>query len=366
MHTGAGLSFALSLVACLPAAVTAQEPTEAVARYRELLDAGTKSALAHEWEDAIEDLSEALELFPDDFEARRWRGHAYTGAERYADALADLERAIALYDADAWSQYARAMALHHLGRYRDAIDGYTASLSLDPTFVKAYEWRGFNRSLLGDHVHAIEDLDTALARSEVDNPWVHFIRGKAYAALLDFERAETDFWAALDADPKNADVLAQLGYLQACVGRDAAAIRLLRGAVEADPTGQIEARLWLHHLLAETDEPGEAATQIEEARAVAEDPATHWPRRIAALLAGEVGPARLLPELPAAGPEDETPARTCELWTHVGRRHLRAGRRDAAVRAFARAVATDARDSWEWSWARAGLRRLLAIESGPR
>src|SRR5690606_19292032 len=149
----------------------------------------------------------------------------------------------------------------------------------------------------------------------VPNPRALFVRGRAYAQLLDFERAETDLWACLDADPSQADPLAQIGYLQACIGQDETAIRMLKAALKADPRGQAEARLWLFHLLSDAGETDAAAAELAALRADAAD-ALPWPRLVAELLAGDASVDELLAELPDAGPADEAKARTCALHAH--------------------------------------------------
>lgn len=341
-------SLAVPLLLLLPD-LAAQGPP---ARFLEILEQGRQKALAHEWPAALELLDQALELAPEDVEALRWRGHAYTGAERHAEALVDLDKALEAGAGDAWTRYARAMALHHLGRLDEAVRGYTEALAVDPNFHKAHEWRGFTRSMLGDQVGAIVDLDAAIA-AEPSNPQAFFVRAKAYAALLDFERAEHDFWKAVDADAENADAWGQLGYLKVCRGEDAAALTMLERAASLDPVGQIEARAWLFHLHLRNGDDAGAAAQLEALRTGAEE---GWVSRIAAFLAGEVTAAELVA---AALSEDrEAAGRECQAWTHIGLEHARQGRKGEALIALARAIATGAREEWEWSWALRTLRDL--------
>jgi tetratricopeptide (TPR) repeat protein len=337
----------------LAALAAAQQPAVPPSTAEQLLAEGQRLALGHAWEPAIAVLDRALAVAPDDPLVLRWRGHALTGAERYADALADLDRAVALDDGDAWSQYARAMALHHLGRDREAIDGYGAALALDPEFYKAREWRGFCLSVLGDHLCALGDLDAALVADQ-GNVWLRFVRAKAYVALLEFDRAEADLWLVLDADGRNADAHAQLGYLYASQGRDTLALRMLRRAVELDAAAQAEARTWLHHLLGQSGDATGARAQLD---ALAD--AGPWLAAVADFLRGREDGEGLVS---AAGATASDPAeardRRCAAWLHIGMVEARSGATDAALAAFARAIATDARGTWEWSWTRAALRRL--------
>ena len=340
----------------------------------QLVETGRAQALAHDWDQAIATLSRALAAAPDDVEALRWRGHAYTGAKRYAEGLADLERALELGAEDAWTHYARAMALHHLGQHERAVRGYTDALAIDPAFYKAYEWRGYTRSLLGDHVAAIADLDRAIAQDGA-NAWLFFIRGKAWASLLDFDHAELDLWKTVDADDHNADAHAQLGYLKTVRGDRDAAVAHLQRAVALDARGQVEARLWLHHLLRERGEDAAAQTQLDAVREAAAPendtaapspaPELQWPLRQSQLLRGELTLDQLLAHA-SEGVTDahEVDSRRCAALLHAGLVAARARQREQAQVLLARAIATDATDQWEWSLARARLRQLG--DEGPR
>lgn len=324
---------------------------------------GAELALQRKWQQAIESLTLLLAAEPENTEALRWRAHAYTGAEQYALALVDLDRALELGSRDAWTHYARGMCLHHLGRQEDAVAAYTRTIALDPAFQKAYEWRGFTRSLLGNQVGAIADLDVAL-RIDDGNPWLRFIRGKAFAALLDFERAEPDFWKVVDCQPRHDDAQCQLGYLKACLGEEAAAIGFLEKGLQLDAAQQFEARPWLHQLHARAGDAQAAAAQLEAIAAATDadgiDPAAlTWVRHLAAHLRGELGLDALLARAVAEATKPaEVASRRCAALLHAG---LVAQRRDDKAKALlllARAVATEATDQWEWSMARRQLRML--------
>ena len=333
--------------------LVAQDPEPdpaAVAEYRRLIEAGQEKALAQDWAAALPLLDRALELFPDDVVALRWRGHARTGSGRYAEAYQDLDRALRMDERDAWTQYARSMSLHHLGRYEDAVQGYTAALGLDPGFTKANQWRGFTRSLLGDHVAAIADIDIALV-ADPANAELYFIRGKAYVALGDLERAELDFWKVADLDQQHADSRAQLGYLYACQGLDDSARRLLREAIRIDAATQLEACAWLAQLELDRGDETAATEQLAAIRSAAVTDATGaWLADVAACMSRRLAPSALVAKARAATdlPEAERRGRLCEAWLHVGLTLRRLGDRDAALRALAHAVGTDARDKWEW------------------
>lgn len=324
----------------------------------DLVATGRAHCSKREWAAAIAVLDRALAQAPDDLEALHWRGHAFTGAEQHERARADLARAIDLGADDAWVHYAHAMALHHLGSLEAAVRGYTAALAIDGTFFKANEWRGFTLSRLGRHREALADLDAAL-RVDAGNAWLSLIRGKARAALLDIEGAELDLWRAADGDPQNSDAVAQLGYLLAATGPAGAGRAQLERALALDAARQAEVALWLFHQRMAAGEAEAARTLLaplldgEAAKAMPPS----WLSAVAQFLRG-MTTAEQLVAAAAASPIAERAANRCAAWLHIGLVARRAGRDDDALRAFARAVATDVRDQWEWTWARQALREV--------
>lgn len=356
---------ALSLPVLLSSVLPAQEQSG------DLTARGREAAQQQQWAEAIDTLTKALAAHPDDIEALRWRGHAYTGAQQYEKAFADLERALDLGAEDAWTNYAHAMALYHLGHSEEAVRGYTTALAIDPGFVKAYEWRGFNKSLLGDHIGAVADLDIAI-RLDPGNAWLYFIRAKACVALLDFHRAELDLWKVVDGDSENADAHSQLGYLKACLGEVQPAINMLERAVKLDAKGQVEARLWLWQLYADRGDTDAAAAQLQAVQAAAgaegaDAAVVRWPLRLVAFARGEIDLAQLLQFAASEAPKaEEQQARRCAALLHAGLIAARAGEVDRALVLLARAVGTDATDQWEWSLARLRLRQLSGDVEKPR
>lgn len=353
--------FFVVVAGCAAAPVSSPVPQAAgdAGVVSELVASGRAACAAKEWAVAIERLDRALQARPDDVEALRWRGHAHTGAEHHDAALLDLARALRLGADDAWTHYAHAMALHNTGRLEEALAGYTQALAIDPNFVKAHEWRGFTLARLGRSLEALPDLDVAL-RIDLGNPWLHAIRGKARAALLDFAGAEQDLWRAVDGDANNADAVAQLGYLKAVLGETEAAIVQLQRAVQLDRLGQAEARPWLFHLLREAGRADEAQAELHALRAATEH-ADAWLPTLAGFLAGDLAHPALLAAAAAPardGAADERAQRRLAAWLHRGRLAEHAGETGVAIDAFARALASERRDQWEWALALHRLGRL--------
>ena len=171
----------------------------------------------------------------------------------------------------------------------------------------------------------------------------------------------------MDDDASNADAVAQLGYLKAVLGETAAAITMLQRAVLLDRLGQAEARPWLFHLLREAGRADEAQAELRALRE-ATGLADAWLPTLAGYLAGELAHPALLAAAatpPRDGAADERAHRRLAAWLHCGLVAEHAGEAAVAVDAFARALAGDRHDQWEWALA---LHRLgeLTGELPPR
>jgi tetratricopeptide (TPR) repeat protein len=95
-------------------------------------------------------------------EVLRWLAHGHTMDGDPEAAAGRLEQALAIDESDPWLHYALGTARLELGDDGAAEEAYTLALALDPTHVKARQWRGEARSRRGDLAGAIEDLDAAV------------------------------------------------------------------------------------------------------------------------------------------------------------------------------------------------------------
>lgn len=319
-----------------------------------LLEVARTHCAQHQWQEAIDALDDVLQKTPDDVEALQWRAHAFTATEQHEKARLDLAKAMDLGADDAWTHYAHAMALHNLGQLEESLRGYTTALSIDPEFVKAHEWRGFTLTRLGRPLQALPDLDAGV-RADTGNAWLRTIRGKVRVSLGDYSGAEEDLWRAADVDAENSDVIAQLGYFLVATGQvESGRVRLER-ALQLGPSQQAEARIWLYHILTDARLSAEAEAHLDTLRSTTSD--LSWPLAIGAFLRRQITAESLLAEA-ASAPRPQRTQHRCGAWLHIGLVARREGHADAALMAFARAVATDVRDEWEWTWARQCLREV--------
>jgi len=156
---------ALVLLAFAVACGSAGDPVEQV------LEEAQRRFELGEIDAGLELLAAALESMPPgdrEARARIHEGLAH-GETRRSDpeaALVQAERAIELAPEHAWAWYAMGVASNTIGDYGAAVAGFDESLRLDPTDVKALEWRASTKALLGRHEEAVRDLTRALDELE--------------------------------------------------------------------------------------------------------------------------------------------------------------------------------------------------------
>jgi tetratricopeptide (TPR) repeat protein len=203
------------------------EPTSTLKTASEYLQRGIDLLEKGDYQAAIRDLTEAIELDPNSAEAYFFRGLAfddtgdydkaisdytksidldpnegnpyYNRASLYADnmefdkAIADYTRAIELKSAySPESYFNRALVYALNNRFDEAIADLTSAINLRPDYIKAYDQRGLFYARTGQFNKAMEDHDKAI---ELDPAWAHlyFNRGVTNAQMGNIPLAIEDF-----------------------------------------------------------------------------------------------------------------------------------------------------------------------------
>ncbi len=185
------LVVALLLVACgTPVPTAVPEPQSA-----EEYVARAESFIEEElYPEAIDDLSAALEMEPQDAETYFLRGrtHYDYAVKLSTDLTGQPPEAVPFLD----EQVAEEMEL--------AVVDYTAAIELDAQYAKAYNNRGNAYATLGDLQQALADYDRAL---ELDDSLdlTYFNRGVIYYKLGNYEAAIADLEMYLQLIPEAED-----------------------------------------------------------------------------------------------------------------------------------------------------------------
>jgi tetratricopeptide (TPR) repeat protein len=90
----------------------------------------------------------------------------------------------------------RATWLHKQGKYDAALADYDKALSIDPTNVEFYDYRGDSLLAKGDLDGALANYDQAI-RVDPTYAAAYFSRGRIYQAKGDIEHARESYQAAL-------------------------------------------------------------------------------------------------------------------------------------------------------------------------
>ncbi|HKS17562.1 MAG TPA: tetratricopeptide repeat protein, partial [Planctomycetota bacterium] len=138
----------------------------------------------------------------------RWRGIAKHFLGLHEQAVTDLTKAIELDRTDASAYDNRGVVLTRLGRFSEAISDCTKGIELNPKRATTYVSRGVAKRASGLLDDAIADYSKAL---EIDprDPTTYTNRGTAKSEKGDLEGAIADYTRAIEVEPTYALAYAQ-------------------------------------------------------------------------------------------------------------------------------------------------------------
>lgn len=202
------------------------------------LAAGDAALQAQNYEAAVAQYTEAINLKPTDALAYYKRAHAYRGMGERQKALLDFKQALELSNdaalrmaaaaclrqdpscavetnprsfaatgeqppvkrAPATDPYEEGMRLYDAKQDQAAIAYFDRAITAQPRRAEAFVGRGMAYYALGEYAQAIKDFSTAI-QLKPDYEDAYIYRGKAYRALRQPERANADFTTATQVNP---------------------------------------------------------------------------------------------------------------------------------------------------------------------
>lgn len=301
----AGLLTVISTMACASAS-TLLAPRRGAESYQ----AGVEAYRRGNYEHAIADLTNALEVNSDFGQAYYARGEVFYLLGQYEQAIADYSRAIeAEYQptAQAYSAlgdayfaigdsapgeeaYAEAYALNDefvRDYYPDRRTAHSRAIELNPEFASAYYARGWSNFLLGEDQHAIADFSTAIQLHHEPVSPAYLWSGWANYHLEDNQQAAADFTAAIENAPASAEAHDGRGHAYIRLASYELALADFARAVELAPdSGRVHNnRCWFGSLLGRVKEVMESC---ERAVALGPDiPAYRDSRAVARAVSGD-------------------------------------------------------------------------------
>jgi len=183
------------------------------------LGRGEGYAKKKEYDKAIAEYTNAIELEPEYVCAYIRRGFAYVEKTEYDKAIADCTKAIELNSKCPCAYTERGYAYRMKREYDRAIADYTRAIELKPRYVQAYINRAFAYAEKKEYDKAIVDCIRAIELNPKDT-WAYMERGYAYKKKREYDRAIADYSRAIELDPKYASAYSNLAWLLATCPED--------------------------------------------------------------------------------------------------------------------------------------------------
>ncbi len=216
-----------------------------------------------EYDRAIQDYDQAIELKPDHALAFNNRGFAYHEKGEYDRAIADYDRAIQLNPDYAYAFGNRGDAYDHKGEYDRAIADYDQVIRLKPDHALAFYNRGIAYRLKGEYDRAIRDYDQAIRLNPDDaiayDNKASALNGKAWELATSRSAYERDGLEAvrladeavrINDKPSYRDTLAaayaEAGRFADAVAEQERVIEMAQAAGMHDQIADLQSRLDLY------------------------------------------------------------------------------------------------------------------------
>jgi tetratricopeptide (TPR) repeat protein len=212
---------------------------DADAHYRQ----GQEFANVEDYESAIAEYSQAIELNPRHLKAIIGRGLSLQCMGKTEAAIADFDKGIAAGGTWAEAYYSRASAYKSLDRDAEALADYNAAIQMKPDYIDALYGRAVVLKKMGQMETALDDLNHVLTSNPFYSEARH-TRATIHYFLGDWRRAIDDFDAFLVSQHHfGAYLLRGLACHQA--GENESAIADLSSAIALRPEdGTTYIRRW--------------------------------------------------------------------------------------------------------------------------
>ena len=160
-----------------------------------------------EYENAIKDFSRAMQIAPESGFAYFLRGKALGMLGNFDRAIADLSKAVQLGLKHKDVYFYRGLAYYNSGEYDQATTDFTQAIQLDRTYARAYTFRGLIYKAKNEYDEAIADFDQAM-RFDPNNCKIYIRRAEVYSEMGLNDKAIADLKQAIHRNPKDAEAFA--------------------------------------------------------------------------------------------------------------------------------------------------------------
>jgi len=163
------------------------------------------------YEQAIEDYSQAIDIYPNGRGFYGMRGKCHTILGQYQQAIKDFDKAVTLQPGDAFIYKNRGDAYAGLKEFELAFNDYNEAILLDPNYAQAHRNRGIAYADLEQYEQAIKDLSKAIRLNPPYLAHYYVFRGKIYNEMEQYQQAILDFDMAIDFGPDESFVYKNRG-----------------------------------------------------------------------------------------------------------------------------------------------------------
>ncbi|MBW4672121.1 MAG: tetratricopeptide repeat protein [Cyanomargarita calcarea GSE-NOS-MK-12-04C] len=154
------------------------------------------------YDKALEDFNRAIEIDSKAASTLANRGRTYYKLNRYDEALEDFNKAIKINSKYDWALTMRGRTYRSMKRYDDALRDFDRAIEINPNFELALTSRGKTYLLMNHYTKSITDFNLVL-ELQSDNDWCLYLRGLNYKLLGESDKAQNDFYNAIRISKKN-------------------------------------------------------------------------------------------------------------------------------------------------------------------
>ena len=161
-------------------------------------------------------------------------GAAYRRMKKYDESIAALERAIILDETNIQIFYNLGFTYKLMGKYNDAIQCFKNVISENPSDVLAFNHLGSIYALQNNHREAVNAYLHGL-KVDANHPVLHLNLAKSYEALGEYDKAGSEYEAALRTKPGWMEAMEGYADLLLNENKVRAAGDIVKKAVDLNP-----------------------------------------------------------------------------------------------------------------------------------
>ncbi|MGD1153363.1 MAG: tetratricopeptide repeat protein [Syntrophales bacterium] len=200
----------------------------------EMFRKGIELSLAGKLQEAIKELSDAIQKNPRYALAYGIRGHLNTKLGKNDNAIEDASKAIELDPNFALAYVSRAYIYYRLCEYKKGLIDASRAIELDPNYSFAYVMHGAHVLALGYYQEGLEDGEKAVKLSP-DNAYAYLCRSGAHISLGNNIRAYSDLTKAINLDADSAEVYIMRAVFERIKGNYDEGLDYINKTIKLDP-----------------------------------------------------------------------------------------------------------------------------------